>query len=267
MAGNLQGRRVLVVGASSGIGKAIAQRAVREGAQVVLSARRVEKLEAAVAEAGGGTIVAGDVRDPGACRTIVEEAVAVLGGLDLLVYASGIMSLVLMENMTLDRWRDAFETNAVGAFSVITTAISELDPDGLISVISSDSVGAPYNGLVSYSASKAALDEGIRGLRLEYPNVRFCRIAVGPTLGTDIAHDLDAAQAESLLPELLRNARVFERQMEAEDLGTMIADVLGTALVHPGVEMEDVMLKAPGGPVAWGTDLGAAAEVTAAFTD
>ena len=57
--------------------------------------------------------------------------------------------------------------------------------------LASDSVGAAYPGMVHYAASKAALDQGVDGLRMEFPETRFLRIAVGPTAGTAIALDYD----------------------------------------------------------------------------
>src|SRR3954469_4877590 len=84
----LDGKRVLVVGASSGIGRAVAIQAVREGAKVVFAARRTDALADAVEEAGGGLPVDGDVRRVGDCERIVQQAVAALGELDLVFIAA-----------------------------------------------------------------------------------------------------------------------------------------------------------------------------------
>jgi NAD(P)-dependent dehydrogenase (short-subunit alcohol dehydrogenase family) len=220
-----------------------------------VAARREDRLKELLAEAGHGTLHVGDVRDHDDCRRIVDEAVAALGGLDLLVHASGITPLVLMADETPAGWREVFETNTVGALTVITAAIPKLSADGLIAYIGSDSVGAPYHGLVPYGASKAALDEGVRGLRMEYPDVRFTRVAVGPTAGTEIGWNMDPDLGERLLPEWLRNARAFERQMEAGDLGELIVACLAPALAHRDIEMEEILFKAPGGTLPWGTDV------------
>jgi NAD(P)-dependent dehydrogenase (short-subunit alcohol dehydrogenase family) len=262
---DLSGRRVLVVGASSGIGRVIGQECVRAGAEVVFSARRRDKLEQAVEEADGGTVVTGDVRRAEDCRRVVADAAASLGGLDLVVYASGLSPLVMTEDQTSEGWRELFETNAVGALMVMTAAVPIVGPDGLIAYLSTDSIGAPYHGLVPYSATKAALDEGVRGLRMEHPDIRFCRVAVGPTTGTEIALDHDFDLMVRLLPEWLRNARGFERQMEVGDVGALIVEVLASALAHPAIEVEEIMIKPPGGTLPWGTPVEVLVENIRAF--
>ena len=78
----LAGERILVVGASSGIGRALAIASVAAGAQVVLCARRANRLQEAIDEGGGGSAVVADVRRAPDCERLVAEAVAALGGLD-----------------------------------------------------------------------------------------------------------------------------------------------------------------------------------------
>src|SRR5439155_8658441 len=108
----LQDVRVLVVGASSGIGRAVALQAVDAGARVVLAARRADKLAEAAAAAGdrASTAVC-DVRDPGQCHAVVRDAVAQLRGLDVVVYATAIDPLVRLVDTDAERWRAVFETN------------------------------------------------------------------------------------------------------------------------------------------------------------
>jgi NAD(P)-dependent dehydrogenase (short-subunit alcohol dehydrogenase family) len=163
--------------------------------------------------------------------------------------------LVLMEEQTFEGWHDILFTNTVGALSLITAAIPQLAPDGLIAYISSDSVGYPYHGLIPDGVSKAGLDEGVRGLRMEYPNVRFTRVAVGTTTGTETGFGMDPELSGRLLPEWLRNARVWERQMEASDLGELIVECLAPALLHPDTEIEEMLIRPPGGAVPWDTDI------------
>ena len=85
---DLHGTRILVVGASTGIGRAVAEMAASHGARVAASARRAALLEELDAVA-----VPGDVRVEADCRRIVDEAVTALGGLDGLVYAVGMSML------------------------------------------------------------------------------------------------------------------------------------------------------------------------------
>jgi len=110
----LTGRRVLVVGASAGVGRAFAELAIGVGAQVVLAARRAERLDEIVAATGGGLAVAGDVAVEDDRRRIVERAVAELGQIDLLFYAVGLSPLQMLEHTDADTWRSLFETNVIG---------------------------------------------------------------------------------------------------------------------------------------------------------
>src|SRR3954454_18949823 len=91
----LKGARVLVVGASSGIGRAVAPQAAVGGAHVVLAARRAQKLAEAAAEAGdGGTVAVCGVREPKQGEEVLRDAVASMGGVDVVVYAPAVDPLV-----------------------------------------------------------------------------------------------------------------------------------------------------------------------------
>src|SRR5690349_18800681 len=108
MAADLGDVRVLVVGASTGIGRHVGIEAVRAGASVVFSARSRDKLESAVAEAGGGEVVVGDVREAADCRRILDETIAALGGLDLVVFSTGVSPLMPMEETSPETFEDVF---------------------------------------------------------------------------------------------------------------------------------------------------------------
>jgi len=87
----LTDRRVVVVGASSGIGEAVAVQAATAGARVVVAARRLDRLEAVVERCGGGAAaVACDVRDPASCDDLIARSVEHLGGLDAVIYSTAI---------------------------------------------------------------------------------------------------------------------------------------------------------------------------------
>ena len=87
----LSGKRLLTVGASSGIGKASALAAAAEGARVCLAARRIDRIKEAAGEAGNESFpLTCDVRDESSCRSLVAEAASIMGGLDGVIYAPGI---------------------------------------------------------------------------------------------------------------------------------------------------------------------------------
>jgi len=219
---------------------------VADGAQVVFAARRADRLDRAVARAGGGRAVVGDVRLPNDCERIVAEAVAAYGGLDVLVYAAGITPLGRLSDVDADHWRSVFETNVFAPALVTRAALAHLAEGAVAVYLSSDSVGRPRQGLVAYSASKAALDESIRGWRTEHPELRFVRVVVGPTVGTDVARGYDPELFGELLRRWTAEGFMTERQMEAAELAKPIVDAIARCLAHPGIAVEDLCVRPPG---------------------
>jgi NAD(P)-dependent dehydrogenase (short-subunit alcohol dehydrogenase family) len=195
----LDGRRILVVGASSGIGRAIAIAAAGAGAEVVLAARRVALLQEVAEQAGPRAWpVVLDVRTPLGCRSAVHAAVERLGRLDALVYAAGINRLAMLSDTELEAWRDLLDTNLVGAALVTAAALPALvESGGRALYLSSHSVGRPWPGLGAYAASKAGLDTMVAAWRGEVPEVHFGRAVVGPTL-TGMADSWDADLAAAM---------------------------------------------------------------------
>ena len=163
------------------------------GARVVLAARRADKLAEAAAEAGDRAAVAVcDVRDGDQCDAVVRDAVEQLGGLDIVVYATAVDPLVRLVDTDADRWRAVFETNVFGASLVTRAALAPLtESGGRMVYISATSVGRPLPGMGAYETSKAALDELVRAWRGEHPEIGFCNVAVGNTLGTEVYQSWD----------------------------------------------------------------------------
>ncbi len=184
----LHGRRILVVGASAGIGRATAVAAGRAGAEVVLTARRTELLETAAAEAGSSAVaLAGDVSHPESCESIVARSVATMGGLDAVVFASAVTHLAAIEDVDPEDWKRILDTNVVGASLVSAAALPHLrDGWGRLLGLSSDAVGHPFPGLGPYTASKAALESVIESWRIEHPELDVIKVIAGPT-STDAA--------------------------------------------------------------------------------
>ena len=162
----LQDARVLVVGASSGIGRAVALQAAAGGARVVLAARRADKLAEAAAEAGdGASTVVCDVRQPEQCERVVRDAVAQLGGLDVAVYAT-------------------------------------------------------------------AVDPLVRAWRGEHPEIAFCNVAVGNTLGTEVYQSWDPVLLGELSPVWEARGYVHDNGPGAMSVGDCATAVLA-AITSP----------------------------------
>jgi NAD(P)-dependent dehydrogenase (short-subunit alcohol dehydrogenase family) len=154
-----------------------------------LLARRHEQLLEAAEEAGGGALaIRCDVTDAASCHAAIEEAASGLGGIDALVYSTGIGPLSRIEDIDVDTWRRAFDTNVIGASLVTAAALPHLQASGgsaayLSSV--SGSATAPWPGLAAYVVTKAALERLIDAWRVEHPSVGFTRVVVGDCMGGD----------------------------------------------------------------------------------
>lgn len=220
--------RVVVVGASSGLGRSIATGLGQAGDQVALLARRHDRLVEAARDAGPGSLaVRCDVTDEASCRAAVEEAAAGLGGIDGLVYATGIGPLARLVDVDAATWRRAFDTNVVGAAVVTAAAVPHLAISGGVAVYLSSvsaSLTPPWPGLGAYAVSKAALDTLVEAWRNEHPEIGFTRVVVGDCAGgegpagTEFANAWDWDLAAELHPvwsarELLSGALLDVREL------------------------------------------------------
>jgi len=195
----LTNKRILVVGASSGVGRAVAGCVVRAGGRVVLAARRARELEDAAAalraEGGDAHAEVCDVTDQAQCRAAVAAAIARLGGLDGFVYAPGISPLCMLREASHAQWQDVFAVNVIGASHVTAAALEALEADhGRAVYIGSYSVRQSLPGIGLYSTSKVALDGLIDAWRMEAPGVDFTRALLGNTSGTGFADGWDAEE-------------------------------------------------------------------------
>jgi NAD(P)-dependent dehydrogenase (short-subunit alcohol dehydrogenase family) len=198
--------RLLVVGASSGIGRAIAVDAAARGMRVVAAARTESALVELARESGDRIAVLGcDVTVPKRCDVVVAETVELLGGLDAVIYASGITTLIELARATSEDWQQALATNLLGAASIATAAMPHLTATGgRLLCLSSDISVAPRYGLAIYAATKGGLDQLMVGLRLEHPEVGIASVRVGPTIGTSIHLQWDPEAVRRIAPHWKR---------------------------------------------------------------
>lgn len=179
--------RVVVVGASSGLGRCIGIGLAQRGASVALLARRRDMLDTAVKEAGTDACAAVcDVTDPESCAAAIEEAAGSLGGIDALVYAPAIGPLARLVDTEAETWRRVFDTNVTGASVLTAAALPHLQAAAGRAVYLSSvsaSLTPPWPGLGAYAVSKAALDKLVEAWRAEHPEVAFTRLVIGDCAG------------------------------------------------------------------------------------
>jgi NAD(P)-dependent dehydrogenase (short-subunit alcohol dehydrogenase family) len=244
---SLEGTRCLVVGASAGIGKATAQDLVRLGGDVVFVGRSQEKLDAAIAVAGGRALAA-DISDPDAAVAMVDKAAEMLGGLDVVLICVGVSRLGLVKDAAPEIWREVYETNVIGPAMVVKGAVRHLSPGGYLGLMSSESVGMAYPGLTPYASSKAALEEVVRGVRAEHPELRVSCVRVGATGDTEFARDFDPELAMEFTQVWVKRGNIPTNNMTSAGLGGTIARFIATIMQFTDIDPYTIDLRGTGGP-------------------
>lgn len=249
--------RAVVVGASSGLGRCIGTGLARRGAQVALLARRRDRLDRAVLEAGSGAIaIECDVTDAASCAAAITSAATQLGGIDALVYAPAIGPLARLVDLDVDTWRQTFDTNVIGAAITTAAAIPHLAAsEGRAVYLSSvsASITAPWPGLGAYVVSKAALDKLVEAWRVEHATIGFTRLIVGDCSGgtgesqTGFASRWDSALAAELVPAWMQRGLLSGSFIDVEDLVDVVDSVLrtGPTMSLPSVTVTPRARKAP----------------------
>lgn len=231
----LNDKVIVVTGAASGIGKAIALELARQGAAVVVADLRVpDDTVHAITAAGGRALgLAADVTQPGQVQTMVARTLEVLGRLDGLVNNAGIYSSIVprpFEQIDLDAWRRLFEVNVFGVMTCCQAVVPHMKSVGggrIVNIIS----GTPFKGIpfmLHYVASKGAVLGMTRSLARELgaDGILVNGVAPGFTLSEGV---LDNEVQVMKLREVSRQARALARDQVPDDVTGAVAFFMSDA--------------------------------------
>jgi len=184
---NIEGKVVVITGASSGLGEATARYLAERGATVALGARRVERLEALVdeitAKGGKAFAVTTDVTDPAQVQALVDAAVERFGRIDVILNNAGLMAHSPLERRKIDDWNRMIDVHIKGVLYGIAAALPHMQRQNAGHFINVSSVAGHKVGVNNavYAATKTAVRVLSEGLRQEVKpwNIRTTVISPG----------------------------------------------------------------------------------------
>ncbi len=257
----LEGQRILVTGAGSGIGQATALRLLDEGARVVgadIAADGLGKTATQADEAATGdrfSTVEMNVSDEGSVVDGVRSAVETLGGLDSLVNAAGILRAAHTHQCSTELWNQIIAVNLTGTFLVVREALPALLANRRSTVVNFSSTSAsfahPY--MAAYAASKGGIQAFTHSLALEYAKDGLRAVAVAPgsirsaltdATGGYIPEDADWSLFTRLMPILATTEKSSGAGMAAP---SAIAGVIAMLVSEDGQFITGTEIRIDGG--------------------
>ncbi|WP_121356179.1 SDR family oxidoreductase [Flavisolibacter nicotianae] len=212
MSNNIEGKVIVITGASSGLGEAAARNLSEQGAIVVLGARRVERIQALADElnknGGKALAVATDVIQVEQVKTLVDAAVNTYGRIDVLINNAGLMPHSPLERLKIDEWNQMIDVNIKGVLYGIAAALPYMKQQKFGHVINVSSVAGHKvrpNGVI-YSATKHAVRVISEGLRQEVKpyNIRTTIISPG-AVATELPNSISEQDIAADIKDFYEN--------------------------------------------------------------
>ncbi|MEP6687392.1 MAG: SDR family oxidoreductase [Gemmatimonadales bacterium] len=229
MSQNIEGKVVVITGASSGLGEAAARHLSAEGATVVLGARRVERIESLAGEltARGGRVLAmvTDVTDCPQVKRLVDAAVETYGRIDVMLNNAGLMPQSPLERLRVDEWDRMIDVNLKGVLYGIAAALPHMQRQKAGHIINVSSVAGHKvrAGGAVYAATKHAVRALSEGLRQEVKAYNIRTTVISPGV---VASELPNSASE---PDIAANLRQMYQDLAipAEAFARAVAYAVG----------------------------------------
>jgi NADP-dependent 3-hydroxy acid dehydrogenase YdfG len=235
----LAGKTAVVTGASSGIGEATVRLLAKEGCNVVLAARREDRLRDLAAELGEGALAAPtDVTDPAACAALVARTVEHFGSLEILVNNAGLGRYGSITEGDPEDWRHMFDVNVLGVLYTTRAAVRQMLRQGaganVVFVSSLAGRRVPRADGTVYAATKHAITAVAEGLRMDVHEKGIRVINVEPGLVRTEFPESSYPSAEEYYAEK------EYAPMEAGDVAAAIAYALEQP---PRVSVNEILIR------------------------
>jgi NAD(P)-dependent dehydrogenase (short-subunit alcohol dehydrogenase family) len=226
--GRLEGRRALITGGDSGIGRAAAIAFAREGADVAINYLPPEEPDAQevvkLIEAAGRKAVAipGDIKDEAFCKQLVKTAKEKLGGIDILVNNAGRqIAKMSIDEITSADFDETFKTNVYAMFWITKAAVAHMPPGSAIINTASINAYEPSEKMIDYAATKGAIMIFTKGLakQLVDKGIRVNAVAPGPFW---TALQVTGGQPPDAIPEFGKDTPMGRAGQPAELAGIYV---------------------------------------------
>ena len=239
---NISDKVVVITGASSGIGESTAKLLAQHGAQVVLGARRQDRLDAAVKEisAAGGKAIsfAVDVTKRTEVEGLIGLAVKSFGRVDVIVNSAGIMPIAPIDALKVEEWDQQIDVNLKGLLYGIAAALPQMQKQKsghIINIASVFGIKVFAPGATVYCATKAAVRALTEGLRIELhsQNIRCTMVSPGA-----VATELPESSSDEATRKNLRE--FYKMAIPANSIANAIAYAIGQPAE---VEIDELVIR------------------------
>lgn len=229
MTKSLSGKVAIVTGASSGIGREIAERLAENGAKVVVnyasSPAKAEEVVSAIKQSGGeARAIQADIRQVAAIERLFGETIEAYGGIDILVNNAGIMTTKPVAAMTEEDFDQQFAINVKGTYFAIQQAFHHMNSGGRIINFSTSVVGQMFPAYSVYAGTKGAVEQFTRQLAKEFgpKGITINAVAPGP-INTEL---FTVGKSEEQIAGIA-NMNAFGRLGEPDDVAGAVLFLAG----------------------------------------
>lgn len=235
---NLKGKTALVMGASQGIGRAIAESLISEGVRVAICSRTLDKLNKTKDEINAEFAVAGDLSIAGEAKRITEEALKLLGSLDILITNTGGPAKANFAEVTTEQWQTDYQSIWLSVVESLQVALPTMKENnyGRVLMVTSIAAKEPLPGLTTSNGLRAGLSGLARSISSEYAqNGITLNLLLPGYTNTDRLKALNLS--EEKVKEMVPAGRLGYPS-ELADLATFLASEKGSYITGQSIAID-----------------------------